>query len=126
MMPALAAEPYKRGRSSPASATDQWRSRPPSQQRARRGHVLADDPACRALPLAEEPLEHRVQEAPALQRRRRVFVLRLFFERQHFGREELEWALQVAIDSADADPRKYPRAGLAQKRGSLRPAEYCG
>ena len=117
MMPAPAAEPYRRARSSPASASGSVASARLAQlqqQLARLGHLVrADGAVATALPLAEETLEQRVQEAASLQRRRRVFVVRLLFQLQHFGREELEGALQVAIDAADADARKHPRAGLA-------------
>ena len=82
--------------------------------RAPRCSSIGCDAAVAApLPFREESLPQLVKEPAALERRSRVFVLGLFFEPQHLGREEPERAIEVALEPADRHARQVPGAGVA-------------
>ena len=116
-MPEPTAEPNNRARSRPASAGGSDRSAGPaiSSNNARASaHVRRGDAAAAPrLPFVEERFEQLVEESPALERRARGFIFRFLGDLQHVGHVELERALHVALEPADADARQHPLAGLA-------------
>ena len=83
-----------------------------------------DAAAAPRLPFVEERLEQLVEEPAALERRARRLVFGLLGHLQHVRHVELERALHVALEPADADARQHPRAGLALESPADRAARW--